>query len=84
MIKVNTPKKFNYVNFECHCPDCDSLLEDFHTEEGYCDFFTCIEPWSVNEFYCRCDSCCGNLIFKRKNFVLVSKNWLDDYEASVI
>ena len=47
---------FNWVDFVCNCPLCDSEVIGFQTKEGDLILDT-VEFESVNNFYSGCDDC---------------------------
>jgi len=47
---------FDYVNYECDCPYCDTKLPDFQSKESYCRLKTLL-PEDVGNFYTMCDNC---------------------------
>ncbi len=49
---------FNWVDYECVCPQCHGKVEKFQTKDsdGYCDLST-VSPSSVSNFYSSCEKC---------------------------
>jgi len=47
---------FDYVNYECDCPYCDTKLPDFQSKDAEC-LLRLIEPSEVENFYTMCDNC---------------------------
>ena len=55
---------FNWVDFVCNCPLCDSEVIGFQTKDGelWCET---VEPESINNFYSSCDDCGAWVEFDR-------------------
>ena len=47
---------FNYVDFECECPQCGDTITGFQTKDGNLVMKT-VHPNSVGSFYSSCDNC---------------------------
>lgn len=78
---------FDWVEFECPCPDCGETLTDFQTKDMMCGLDR-LKPWEVNRFYAMCDKCDRWVEFRRKDGSTETKrepppeppNWRDDFE----
>ena len=47
---------FDYINFECKCPKCGTLVKGFQSKDGP-SCMVKLEPWTVNRFYSSCKVC---------------------------
>jgi hypothetical protein len=47
---------FDYVKFECECPDCGCPVTEFQSKDGECDMVTLL-PEDVKNFYTSCPCC---------------------------
>ena len=56
---------FDYVKFECKCPCCGSLLNDFQTKDGF-NMMERIDFYPLRRFYTFCDKCGLWVEFRRK------------------
>lgn len=55
---------FDYVDFTCSCPSCDSKVQGFQSKDGPCTLDT-LHPNRVNTFYGDCRECGLWLTFTR-------------------
>ena len=47
---------FDYIDYECRCPNCECMLNDFQSKDGPCGL-EILEPYMVDSFYTRCKGC---------------------------
>ena len=47
---------FDYVDYECPCPDCEAPVTDFQSKDGDCTL-SLIPPDTVSNFYGSCSVC---------------------------
>ena len=47
---------FDYVKFECECPECREPLSGFQSKDGDCVLET-VEPEKVRRWYTSCPAC---------------------------
>lgn len=47
---------FDWVDYECDCPKCGNLIDDFQSKQGNCNLEK-IKPWMVSNFYASCSKC---------------------------
>jgi hypothetical protein len=47
---------FNWIDYECECPECGALVNSFQSKDGPCDM-TKLRPWEVEHFYGECPGC---------------------------
>ncbi len=68
---------FDYVDFECKCPQCGTKVDGFQSKDGDCSLSK-IDFFMVDNFYSSCPKC-GLLLqftlYNRKNKKVV----IDDY-----
>ncbi len=57
---------FDYVNYECACPVCQTKVYNFQSKDGDLLLDT-VEPAAVNNFYSACDKCGSWIDFTAKN-----------------
>lgn len=55
---------FDYVNYECECPECGGKVSGFQSKDGECLMDT-LETKDVSNFYSSCDECGGWIEFER-------------------
>ena len=53
---------FDYVNFECDCPNCCHKIDGFQTKDGPCVLAN-LEYWQVRNFYSHCDNCAVRIVY---------------------
>lgn len=46
---------YDYINYECDCPNCGKKIKDFQSKDGPCAIIT-LDWWEVRNFYSRCDN----------------------------
>ena len=56
---------FDYVDFECDCPECGNTVGGFQSKSGDCNLET-IPPWSVDQFYSYCNKCNARISYDRE------------------
>lgn len=56
---------FDWVNFECKCPNCGSEVSGFQSKDSGCDI-ELVEIKDVNHFYTDCIKCGSWIEFNRK------------------
>lgn len=47
---------FDYIDYECNCPDCGAVVKGFQSKDGFCVMET-LKPSDVKSFYSSCDKC---------------------------
>lgn len=53
---------FDYVRFECECPNCGNTLNSFQSKSGPCALML-LKAHKLDEFYGFCDKCHAMTMF---------------------
>jgi hypothetical protein len=61
---------FSYVKLELPCPFCGYLIKDFQSKDGI--LMQENDPWTLNNFYTKCDGCSKWVEYVRKGSELSS------------
>jgi len=72
---------FDYVDFECKCPNCGAYVDGFQTKNSNCELDT-LKPWIVNNFYSSCSECGAWIEYTRKE-IEEKEGWLEEFDLSV-
>ena len=64
---------FDYVNYECICPECGSDVIGFQSKDGEC-YLNHLNPLSVDNFYTSCDGCDSWIEFMAMDKITLPEN----------
>ena len=62
---------FDWVAFEMDCPKCTKPVRGFQSKDGPCGLDVLL-PWTVDNFYSRCEACDSKIDFHRGKMITPS------------